>query len=302
LYGGTNIIDACSKDQLIAFLADNATKADAWAKVQGIAVDEIPGYVKSLTDAILQIDTRVVNHGFRNGIANPINSVLQAGTAVLVDTFGVPRTRCMCGNPLLPAVELNAGATVSGTTWPGFSLAQAVAVSAVNAVESFDLVDVSTGRRFVKPVGSGPTAPPPTTTIPPTTVPPTTTTTVLGTGDVQATLRWTGDADLDLYVIDPDGFEISYNNPDSPSGGILDVDAIPSCGVETGDHAENVFWPEGESVSGTYEAFVIHFDVSCGAPASYALEIKIDGVVVVSDSGTLSPGERSASISAVGGG
>lgn len=298
LYGGTNIIDACSKDQLVAFLANNAAKAAAWAEVQGISVEALPAYIESLTDAVLQIDTRVVNHGFRNGIANPINSVLQAGTAVLVDAFGVPRTRCMCGNPLLPAVALASGATVSGTTWPGFSLAQAVAVSAVSALDNFELVDILNGRRFVKPIGSGPL--PPTTTIPQTTVP-ATTTTVLGTGDVQATLRWTGDSDFDLHVIDPAGNEIFYDVPDSPTGGILDVDAVPICAEETGDHAENVFWPEGGSVNGTYQAFVVHFS-SCAGAAGYQLEIKIDGVVVVSDSGTLAPGERSNSISAVGGG
>jgi hypothetical protein len=298
LYGGTNLIDACSKDQLVSFLTANRDKAQAWADVQGITVDELPSYVASLTDAILQVDTRVVNHGFRGGIANPINSVLQAGTAVLVDAFGVPRTRCMCGNPLLPAVELAAGATVSGTTWPGFSLASSVAVSAVAAVQDFDLVDVLTGRRFVKPTGSGPVPTIPTTS---TTVA-ATTTTVLGTGDIQVTLRWTGDADFDLHVIDPDGNEIYYEVASSPTGGILDVDAVPTCGVDTGAHAENVFWPEGGSVAGTYEAFVYHFDLSCGAAADYQLEIKVDGIVVVSETGTLAPGERSDSISAVGGG
>jgi hypothetical protein len=39
---------------------------------------------------ILQRDTRVTNHGFRNGRATPTQSILQAGTAVLVDEYGVP--------------------------------------------------------------------------------------------------------------------------------------------------------------------------------------------------------------------
>lgn len=300
LYGGTNLIDACSKQQLIDFLSENTAKAQAWADVQGISLDALPAYINGLTDAILQVDTRVVNHGFRNGVANPINSVLQAGTAVLIDTFGVPRTRCMCGNPLLPAVELAAGATVSGTTWPGFSLAGAVAVSAVAEVADFNLVDILTGRSFTKPAGSDST--PPTTIASTTTSTIASTTTTLGTGDVQVTLRWTGDADLDLHVIDPDGSEIYYEVASSPSGGVLDVDAVPECGVELGDHAENVFWPEGGSISGTYQAFVVHFDISCVETASYELEIKIDGEVVVDDSGTLAAGEQSEPISAVGGG
>jgi hypothetical protein len=39
----------------------------------------------------------VVNHGYRDGTVTTINSVLQAGTAVLVDDYGVAAVRCDCG-------------------------------------------------------------------------------------------------------------------------------------------------------------------------------------------------------------
>ena len=252
-----------------------------------------------MTDVILQADTRVINHGFRDGIANPINSVLQAGTAVLIDTFGVPRVRCMCGNPLLPAIELSVDVSVQGTAWPGFSLSQTVAVQPVAGVAEFEVRDIFTGRRFVKPVGA---AAPGTTTLPPatttSTVPLTTTTVVLGTGDVQATLRWIGDADLDLHVIDPDGFEIFFDRAESPSGGLLDIDQVPTCGADISNHVENVFWPDDGAIPGDYQAFVVHYEESCGAPAEFLLELKIDGVVVAQDAGTLAVGERSAPITA----
>jgi hypothetical protein len=45
-----------------------------------------------------------------------------------------------------------------------------------------------------------------------------------GFGDVKVTLTWDSTADLDLYVRDPDGTTISYQNTTSPSGGQLDVD------------------------------------------------------------------------------
>jgi serine/threonine protein kinase len=304
LYGGTNLLDTCNKQQLIDFLLEQVDKGTAWAEVEGLSLEELPDYINSLTDVILQADTRVINHGFRDGRANPINSVLQAGTAVLIDNFGVPRVRCMCGNPLLPAIELSVDVTVQGTAWPGFSLSETVAVQPVASVTEFELQDIVTGRRFFKPVGAA--APGTTTTTRPpattTTIPITTTTVVVGTGDVQATLSWIGDADLDLHVIDPEGFEIFFNQAQSPSGGLLDVDQVPDCGADISNHVENIFWPEGESIPGTYQAFVVHYDGSCGAPAEFLLELKIDGVAVARDTGSLAVGEQSAPISARSGG
>ena len=296
LYGGTEILTTCDKEALIAFMQQNLDKAAAWAGVQEIDVDDIPDFVRGLTDVILQVDTRVTNHGFRNGVANPINSVLQAGTAVLVDAFGIPRVRCFCGNPLLPAIELEVDVTVRGTPWPGFDLGNTVVVQAVEEVIDFTLDDILGALTFIKPVGAL-ASPPTATTEPPAT---TTTTIVLGTGDVQATLRWNGDADLDLHVIDPDGVEIFYQNARSPSGGLLDVDMVPDCG-DSAANVENVFWPEGGSIPGLYQAFVYHFDASCAESAEYVLELRIDGQVVASDSGTVSVGTASTPISATSG-
>jgi hypothetical protein len=267
--------------------------------VQGIDVDDIPAFINTLTDVILQVDTRVTNHGFRNGQANAINSVLQAGTAVLVDTFGIPRVRCFCGNPLQPAVALATDVTVLGNPWSGFDLGNAVVVAeAIEEIFGFDLEDILSALRFTKPVGSR-TTPPVTTSTTSTTVP-TTTTIELGTGDVQATLRWTGDADLDLHVIDPEGFEIFFGDARSPSGGELDVDMVPGCS-ESSSYVENIFWPEGGSIPGVYQAFVVDFDNGCGVPGTYVLELRIDGVVVASDSGTLGIAGQSTPISASGG-
>lgn len=300
LYGGTEILNVCDKAALVQFMDDNAEKAAAWAGAHGIGVADIPEFIETLTDVVLQVDTRVTNHGFRDGVANPINSVLQAGTAVLVDVFGVPRVRCFCGNPLAPAIELAASATVSGTPWPGFDLGNTVVVQAIEEVTGFDLADILSTERFIKPVGALVSELIETTTTT-TTTPATTTTIILGTGDVQATLRWTGDADLDLHVIDPNGFEIYYDSAVSPSGGTLDVDMVPDCGAAGSSNVENVFWPEGGSIPGVYQAFVEHYDGSCGAPGTYVLELRIDGEVAASDSGTLAVGEQSAPISATGG-
>jgi hypothetical protein len=78
-------------------------------------------YIDSLTPVLLRSDTRVTNHGFRDGWATPYQAVLQAGTAVLVDNTGVPRARCACGNPLTPPQAVPTTPTYQGTPWPGFT-------------------------------------------------------------------------------------------------------------------------------------------------------------------------------------
>ena len=52
---------------------------------------DIESYVAGLTAVRLRWDTRVTNHGFSDGEATAFQSLLQAGTAVLVDDTGVPR-------------------------------------------------------------------------------------------------------------------------------------------------------------------------------------------------------------------
>lgn len=109
LYGGTGEA-SCNTAALANYLANNPGKASAWAGVFGIGVDQIPYYLDTLTPVVLARDTWVTNHSYSNGVATPFQSVLQAGTAVLVDSYGVPRVRCSCGNPLSPP----AGTPLSG--------------------------------------------------------------------------------------------------------------------------------------------------------------------------------------------
>ena len=128
-YGGSGDDTVCDREGLIAFLTAQPDRAAAWAGVLGIPVADIETYIRSLTPTVLLYDTRVTNHGFRDGSAYSLQSVLQAGTAVLVDpvTFD-PVTRCRCGNPLLPPAEVPEPALV-GEPWPGFEPTQVVAVS-----------------------------------------------------------------------------------------------------------------------------------------------------------------------------
>lgn len=80
-----------------------------------------------------------------------------------------------------------------------------------------------------------------------------------GVGDVKVTLSFDRDADLDLHVVEPEGFEIFFGEPLSPTGGELDLDSNASCRID-GQNAENVFWPQGAAPRGTYEVYVTYFD------------------------------------------
>jgi hypothetical protein len=79
---------------------------------------------------------------------------------------------------------------------------------------------------------------------------------VLGTGDVQATLRWETIDDLDLAVTDPSGQTVFFKNPNVPSGGQQDVDANADCIEPTPTPVENIFWPTGGAPGGNYKVEV----------------------------------------------
>src|SRR5437763_17027950 len=89
LYGGTQNNSSCNVQQMIDFLRNNADKARAFASTLGTSRDRIADYLNGLTPVLLRNDTRVTNHGFKNGTANALQSVLQAGTAALLDRYGV---------------------------------------------------------------------------------------------------------------------------------------------------------------------------------------------------------------------
>lgn len=104
---------------------------------------------------------------------------------------------------------------------------------------------------------------------------------VLGTGDVQTTLRWATIDDLDLAVTDPQGQTVSYMNRSVPSGGTLDVDANAGCSEQRTSPVENVFWPPNGGVPGNYVAKVNLF-TRCRperGPIPFRLRILVKGQV-----------------------
>ncbi|WP_425247194.1 DUF6777 domain-containing protein [Streptomyces sp. NEAU-NA10] len=129
LYGGTRDVAACDVEKQIEFLQEAPAKNDAFASVVGVAPSQVPAYLRSLTPVQLRMDTRVTNHGYRDGAATAYQAVLQAGTAVLVDGHGLPRVRCACGNPLTPPVAQPTAPTPTGDSWPSYRPSNVVVVT-----------------------------------------------------------------------------------------------------------------------------------------------------------------------------
>ena len=308
LYGGSLRYSRCARGKLVDFLESSPAKAQAWVNVlnsdrslywsggNSLTTADIRDYVFELTPVVLRTDTWVTNHGYSNGRATPIQSVLQAGTAILVDAYGVPRTKCYCGNPLLQPRRFRP--VYTGQRWPEFDPGRVVVVTRSRTIiDTFTLWDVSTGGLFDRRAategtedvsrGAEPTVGP--TVGPDLTVPPGID---LGSGDVQVTLIWNNGADLDLHVIDPTDFELYFGTArapaTSPSGGSLDQDNTAGCG-ERGTHVENIFWPEGAAPTGDYQAFVDNFS-GCGGAASFSLRITVNGSVVYQQGGSVTDG------------
>jgi hypothetical protein len=154
LYGGTRNYATCDAEKLIAFLEANPDKANAWAFTLGIRPEQIRSYVHHLTPVLLRTDTRVTNHGYVNGQANPIQSVLQAGTAVFVNRYGQPVVKCYCGNPLTPPTLYEAP-VYTGPRWPHFETRYITIIERTTTiVKTYVLYDPHTGKTFTRPAGT----------------------------------------------------------------------------------------------------------------------------------------------------
>ncbi len=146
LYGGTRKVASCDVEKQISALQQAPAKNQAFASVLGLQPSGVPAYLRSLTPVQLRMDTRVTNHGYRDGKPTSYQAVLQSGTAVLVDDRGVPRVRCACGNPLLPPVALKSTPKRTGDSWPSYRSSNVVVVApAPQVINIFVIYDPDNG-------------------------------------------------------------------------------------------------------------------------------------------------------------
>ncbi|MFI8961793.1 DUF6777 domain-containing protein [Streptomyces sp. NPDC053493] len=155
LYGGTLAVASCNVEQQINYLTADQNKARAFAKAAGIPENNLAPWLRGLTPVLLRADTRVTSHGFQDGGATVFQSVLQAGTAVLVDHYGTPRVRCACGNPLrTPAAAPGAGH--AGQPWAGYRPDRVVVITpTANVVTKLVIADAAGNSWIERRTGSG---------------------------------------------------------------------------------------------------------------------------------------------------
>ena len=153
LYGGTRS-DTCNAQGIRTYLETNPDKAQAWATAVNLPPAQVGPFLTSLTPVSLRTDTAVTNHGFKEGVATPFQTVLQAGTAVLVDPQGLPRVRCYCGNPLGEPNQ-QTSARYTGASWEGFSdKSVTVIAKSRSEVREFVVVEPDTKQVVNRPQGT----------------------------------------------------------------------------------------------------------------------------------------------------
>jgi hypothetical protein len=155
LYGGAKS-NTCDATAIAVFLGANPAQADAWARALLLQPGDIARYLATLTPLTLRTDTAVTNHGFEDGAATPFQSVLQAGTAVLVDAEGLPRVRCYCGNPLqVPAPRTDVdirNVSFEGPRWEGFEPESVTSVDpAPTQIDTFVVLDQDNDTVVIRP-------------------------------------------------------------------------------------------------------------------------------------------------------
>jgi uncharacterized protein YfaP (DUF2135 family) len=98
----------------------------------------------------------------------------------------------------------------------------------------------------------------------------------VGTGDVQVSVAWTGESDVDLHVFDPSGEEVYFGNLESASGGTLDLDSNPACNIDNKNN-ENIVWPLNGAPAGEYRVNVVYYD-DCGVERSdWVVTVQVKG-------------------------
>jgi hypothetical protein len=88
-----------------------------------------------------------------------------------------------------------------------------------------------------------------------------------GFGDIKITLDWNTTADIDLWVIEPNGEKIYYRNRTTSNQGELDLDDTDGYGPE------NVFWPTDKAPLGNYKVQIHYYGPSSGVSTSYRVVV-----------------------------
>jgi hypothetical protein len=217
LYGGAQALSSCDVERQVRLLAEDGRKSRAFAQGADIGRMSVPSFLRGLTPVVLRADIRMTGHGYRDGSATSFQALLQAGTGVMVDGHGMPRVRCVCGNPLGQAVPAQGGVVQRGHGWPGYRPDRVVVIRRVpQAVSSLVIVNIPDNTWLERRTGTHGDGDQPPGSLPP----------------------YGPDADItDPDAVQPPGPTAPASPrpvPSEPSPGPPDPSDVPSLPVESG--------------------------------------------------------------------
>ncbi|MYY84094.1 MULTISPECIES: DUF6777 domain-containing protein [unclassified Streptomyces] len=249
LYGGTHNVGSCDIDRQVRFLTADQGKARAFARAAGIEEAAVPDYLRGLTPVVLRADTRVTNHGYRGGSPTSFQSVLQTGTAVLVDDRGLPRVRCACGNPLKPPVAFKSSPRHNGQAWRGYQPTRVVVVTpAPRPIVDITIVNIVNNTWIERKIGDGkahhdrPTKPPTPTPTPTTPSP---------TSPSPSSPTPTDPDETTPDETEPDETSPDRTSPDETGSGQTDPDGTSPDETSPDETSPDGTSPDGTSPDGT---------------------------------------------------
>lgn len=99
-------------------------------------------------------------------------------------------------------------------------------------------------------------------------------------GDVRVSLSWFNLDDLDLSVVEPNGYKIYFGDRHSPrTGGQLDVD-MNAWGKSSRTPVENIFWKNMDKMTeGRYKVYVHNYNKRETKDVGFELEIEAKGQI-----------------------
>jgi hypothetical protein len=106
----------------------------------------------------------------------------------------------------------------------------------------------------------------------------------VGTGEIQVSVSWDADSDVDLHVIDPAGDEVFYGQTTIESSGTLDLDSNPGCSID-GVNNENITW--ASAPEGMYTVRLDYFNSCDVEETSYVVTVQRAGESVETFEGEL---------------
>lgn len=104
-------------------------------------------------------------------------------------------------------------------------------------------------------------------------------------GDIEITLTWDTNADLQLLVRDPSGDSVYDDVPTIPSGGRITAQGNINCTVtENSTPVSYIYWPDGFLRIGSYE-IEVWFQSECNdtRPVFFTLYIVVEGELIFTD-------------------